>query len=223
MKFKSSTYDIVAAFLAVAIPVQLAAQKDNEQVHHKYKLYDLGTFGGPGSQVSDGNPPYTKLMNNRGIAVGAADTSILDPYAPNCITDCFVAHGFQFQSDLLTDLGALPGVNTSYPFALNERDVIVGISENGTVDPLTGFPLPATNRSTFQSGRAQSLIQAENSVSNPFVCSSPNAPTKTAIGRPGAMSSEARLNARSSLVIGPQFSSAPKYTVWTVLALTCRC
>jgi probable HAF family extracellular repeat protein len=77
---------------------------------------------------------------SRGIAVGAADTATPDPYAPNCITDCFVARGFQFKNDVLTDLGALPGVNTSYPFAINEREVIVGISENGSVDPLTGSP-----------------------------------------------------------------------------------
>ena len=140
MNLKSSRCIIATAFVAVAIPAQLAAQKKQQQVHHKYKLFDLGAFGGPGSQFSDGNPPYIKLMNNRGIAVGAADRSTPDPYFPNCLTDCFVALGFQFQNGAVTKLGALPGVNTSFPFAINERDVVIGVSENGTVDPLTGFP-----------------------------------------------------------------------------------
>lgn len=140
MNFKSSAYFIATAALAVAIPAQLAAQQNHGRMHHKYKLFDLGTFGGPGSQFSDGNPPLTKILNNLGVSVGAADISVPDPCVPYCITDGFLAHGFQEKNDVLIDLGALPGVNTSYPFAISERDLIVGISENGSIDPLTGSP-----------------------------------------------------------------------------------
>jgi probable HAF family extracellular repeat protein len=39
---------------------------------------------------------------------------------------------------VLTDLGALPGVNSSSPNWINERGWIVGNSENGEIDPLIG-------------------------------------------------------------------------------------
>jgi probable HAF family extracellular repeat protein len=138
LKFISAT----TIFCALAISSQLAAQQNQEHngTHHRYKLIDLGTFGGPLSFFSDGNPPLTKIVNNRGIGVGTADTAVPDPYSPNCLTDCFVAHTFQWKDGVLTDLGALPGVNSGFPIAINERGLIVGVSENGVIDPLTGFP-----------------------------------------------------------------------------------
>ena len=64
-------------FAALAIPVQLAAQQ-----HTRYKLIDLGTFGGPSSGVAGsflspwGGVP---VINNRGTVVGASDTASADP------------------------------------------------------------------------------------------------------------------------------------------------
>lgn len=142
MNFKSSTCMIATTFLALAIPLQLPAQQDRDHrgKHHQYKLVDLGTFGGPSSYFNDGNPPLSRIVNNLGIAVGTADTAAADPYSPNCLTDCFVSHGFEWRNGTVTDLGALPGVNNSYALAINEHSLIVGVSENGIVDPLTGFP-----------------------------------------------------------------------------------
>lgn len=141
MNTKSLKCIVAAGLIALTVPVQVLAQqnRDHRGKHYQFKLVDLGTFGGPQSFFANGYP-QTKILNNRGASVGTADTVIADPYSPYCITDCFVAHGFQSKNGALTDLGALPGVNTSLPFAINDHGLTVGISENGAFDPLTGFP-----------------------------------------------------------------------------------
>src|SRR5262249_41360944 len=70
----------------------------------RYKLIDLGTFGGPFSTLGSS----CSSVNNHGTAVGAAETAVPDPFAPNCFSpNCMVQHGFQWKGGLLTDLGAL--------------------------------------------------------------------------------------------------------------------
>jgi hypothetical protein len=90
-------------FAALAIPVRLAAQeqtppKEQKNEKPRYKLIDV-TLGGPASYLAidaNGNGSLSAFLNNRGAAVGAADTSTPDPNAPNCSNaDCFVSHGFQ--------------------------------------------------------------------------------------------------------------------------------
>jgi hypothetical protein len=97
---KSRVWSFAAAltlFATLAIPVQLAAQdkQDHPHQYHHYQLIDLGTFGGPNTNfVSQG--VGAQVLNNRGTVTGSADTSILDPNAPNCLNpDCFIAHAFQ--------------------------------------------------------------------------------------------------------------------------------
>jgi probable HAF family extracellular repeat protein len=125
---KLSTW--ITVVLLVALPAQLVAQST------RYKLIDLGTLGGPNS-VFEGPPAVT----NAGSAVGESDTLIADPYAPNCLqSTCLVNHTFSWKNGVLTDLGALPGVNSSIPFDANSRGQTVGGSENSVIDPLTGFP-----------------------------------------------------------------------------------
>lgn len=63
----------VVVFAVLAQPVELAAQR------RRYKLIDLGTFGGPNAGV---NGPGTRDISKTGIYAGEADTSIHDPYAP---------------------------------------------------------------------------------------------------------------------------------------------
>ena len=53
-------------FAALALPVPLAAQ------HTKYKLIDLGTFGGPASLIAQAAGPQNpaRALTSRGVVVG---------------------------------------------------------------------------------------------------------------------------------------------------------
>ena len=122
--------------VALASPIRLAGQVPNEEKkeHHHYKLIDMGTFGGPNSFFST---PVSRVINNRGTATGVADTSVPDP---NCFFDCLVNHAFVWKNGLITDLGTLPGGLSSFAYWVNDRGLIVGQSQNGSIDPLTGAP-----------------------------------------------------------------------------------
>ena len=124
---------LVAMLGLVAIPSRPAAA----QATPRYTLIDLGTFGGPNGQL--GLPGQT--MNAPGAVIFNADTSTHDPYAPNCFnSDCFVSLGGEWQRGVLTKLEALPGTNSAAPFSINDNGLIVGLSQNGAIDPVTGFP-----------------------------------------------------------------------------------
>src|SRR5580704_3489753 len=133
MKFKKWTSVVAVSLLAVlAMPVWMAAQdspsQDHKPKHRQYKLTDMGTFGGPNSAfVGVG----AHSINNRGMATGGADTPTPDPNYPNCFGDCFVQHTFLRRNGVPTDLGALPGVNSSGPNDINSSGVVAGISQNG--------------------------------------------------------------------------------------------
>src|SRR5258705_7774153 len=125
--------------LKLALMVSVLALQWTTQAgqHSRYKLIDLGTFGGPSSGFSD----LAKTINNRGTAAGAADTPVPDPFAPNCFgPSCFVQHAFQWRHGVLTDLGALAEGASSFALYINEHGDIAGASQNGLVDPLTGTP-----------------------------------------------------------------------------------
>ena len=142
MKFGKWMYlTPLTLIVAVAISHNVAAQdpalQTNRPKHHRYRLIDMGTLGGPQSVIASLSSP----VNSSGIGTAVADTSIPDPFSPNCLgQSCLVAHAAEWNNGTLTDLGALPGVNTSMPFYINDLGGIVGISENGLIDPLTGFP-----------------------------------------------------------------------------------
>jgi probable HAF family extracellular repeat protein len=129
-----------ALLFALAMPVGMAAQDNQEQKHQhrKYKLVDLGTFGGPASYFLIG---FADSLNNQGTAAGWADTSTPDPYPAFCFNpDCFVSHAFQGQEGV-TDLGVLPGGSSSQAFGASANGLIIGNSQNGEIDPLVpGFP-----------------------------------------------------------------------------------
>ena len=132
MKMNSAVH--LALFAVLAIPLGVQAQQAAKP--KMYKVIDVGTFGGPNTSLS--LPP---ILNNRGAAVGQADTNLPDPFSPNCMQgDCFLGLAFEWQNGKLTNLGGLaPGVD-SYAFSINSTGQIVGVSENGAIDPLTGFP-----------------------------------------------------------------------------------
>src|SRR5579859_116984 len=155
---KSRFLMLVAAivlFAALAVPVRLAAQDkpEHNHKHHHYQVIDIGTFGGPQSYYNSlnltdvfGFPTVfyniAQVRNSSGVFVGFADTSLPDPFSGFCyLPECFVAHAFQWNNGVLTDLGSLPGGGSSAAFWINEKGWIIGNSENGETDPLIpGLP-----------------------------------------------------------------------------------
>jgi probable HAF family extracellular repeat protein len=138
MKSRRSMYVVLIA--AMAIAVQMSAQGDPPK-HHQYKLEVVGTFGGPNSDfASTAAGSIGHVLNSQGATIGGAATSAPDPYSPYCLFDCYVDHALRFEGGTTTDLGALPGMNSSWSFAINDGGLIVGLSENGSFDPLTGLP-----------------------------------------------------------------------------------
>src|SRR5215469_16017610 len=115
-----------------------------EPHHHRYRLVDPGTFGGPTSLFDCCGDLVPPVVNDRGMAVGGADGSATNPNKANqnpllCCDD-FINTGFKWsKDDGLTNLGALPaGGFNSFANAIDAKGVIVGTSENGQIDPLLG-------------------------------------------------------------------------------------
>jgi probable HAF family extracellular repeat protein len=123
----------------------------------KYTLTDVGTFGGPQAFLNLPGFPIT----SQGAVLGTADTTIADSDYPNFnpfivgVADPVLLHAFAWQDGKLTDLGALPGNNSSGVFQVNGRGVGAGLSETGTLDPLTGYP--AEHAVLFNDGRVVDL------------------------------------------------------------------
>ena len=98
----------------------------------RYRLIDLGTLGGPNSSETQESP----FINNTGMVVGFADTALHNPSNP----EGFVFHAFRWRRGPLRDLGTLPGGVNSLAVWSNNAGEVVGISENGRIDPLLGIP-----------------------------------------------------------------------------------
>jgi probable HAF family extracellular repeat protein len=133
---RSALPALLTALFIPLIPLQLFAQPP--ATHHHYKLFDLGTFGGPTSAYF--SDPVVASANNRGMVVGGADTSMSDPYAPFCFDDCHVMHAFEWRDGVLNDLGSLPNGVDSAALWINERGLVMGFADNGLIDPLSGTP-----------------------------------------------------------------------------------
>jgi probable HAF family extracellular repeat protein len=121
--------------------------------HSRYKIVDLGTLGGPASYESP-NGEGNQILNDSGVIAFSADTTIPDPNAPDfCFNfhpdGCFVTHATRWNHGVLTDLGAIPGINSSTAGAIAASGLSVGFSENGLFDPLGGFP---ESRAVFWKG-----------------------------------------------------------------------
>ena len=162
MKSKILTAFTTIALLAVlAIPVQLAAQ-DNQQHQHKfhhYQFIDLGTFGGPQSR-NDGIEP---ALTNGGTVIGMADTSTPEPFYPNFnplilpggASDPYIFRAFQWQDGQLVHLGSLPGGFSAFPSGISKNGLISGNAINGALDPITGWP--EENAVFWQDGQITNL------------------------------------------------------------------
>ena len=134
----------ITLFAALAVPAGLPAQEQRQEqkkAHTRYKLVVIGTFGGPTSLFF---PVGARTLSNRGALVGQADTAIPDPnfanFNPYVGQNPFLQHAFKWQNGTLTDLGALPGPNTSQVGWITEGGVASGVSTRSTIDPLTGWP-----------------------------------------------------------------------------------
>src|SRR5215469_1506104 len=69
---------ILLAELMVSVRLIAQAQNDTDTKHHRYRLVDLGTFGGPTSR-NDGIYP---ALNDEGTVIGMADTNAAEPFYP---------------------------------------------------------------------------------------------------------------------------------------------
>jgi len=127
------------AVITLSVPPLLLAEK-NKPAPPQYVLKDVGDLAGFNAWLFIG-PPSFRVLNNLGMVVDAADTGADDPYHP-CFTDCSVNHAVRWHNGVLTDLGSLPGQKTSSaPLSISENGkFIVGVSENGSYDLLTGYP-----------------------------------------------------------------------------------
>jgi probable HAF family extracellular repeat protein len=108
-------------FVALALPLRLAAQERQQQQPERpqhYTVTDLGTLGGSASQACG--------VSNRGSASGFSELS-----GDN------VVHAFFWQSRTITDLGTLGGPNSFAPEEAppNDRDEVAGFSDTATLDP----------------------------------------------------------------------------------------
>jgi len=116
-------------FAVLAIPLQLAAQQT------RYKLIDLGTFGGPNS-ATNGGPP--SMINNGGVVAGMADTTV----ACACLGGV-LSPAVKWEKSVPTNLGLLPGGCFSLPNSINGKGMIVGSGDIGVRDPIWGPVLRA--------------------------------------------------------------------------------
>ena len=131
LRLSFSMMMLALAFSAVSSAQNSPAESKHQ--HHDYKLIDLGTFGGPNSFYF--SAPVVQSVNNRGIVVGGADTVLPDP---TCFQDCNVLHAFAWKMGVLSDLGTLPGGPSSTALWINEQGIIMGFSDNGVIDPVSG-------------------------------------------------------------------------------------
>ena len=58
---------------------------------------------------------------------------------PFTFADPFVEHAFEWRDGKLTDLGALPGIDSSAVYQVNGRGIGAGESETGVFDPQAGY------------------------------------------------------------------------------------
>ncbi len=193
----------------LAVPVGLAAQSSQNPKHNKhshYKLFDLGTFGGPASYFFGG----AGGLNNRGTAAGSADTSVADPFPAFCFDpDCYVAHAFRWHDGHVRDLGTLAEGWSSQGSWISENGNITGVAQNGEIDPLIGIPEfrgvlwrhgTMTDLGTLEGGYETVAISvnsrgnvagfALNAVSDPYCLFAPgfcNTQTRAFLWRDGVM------------------------------------
>jgi probable HAF family extracellular repeat protein len=157
-RFLRGTVLVALTAVAVALAVIPAGTAQaTKPAPRPYTLIDPGTLGGPQSFMNLPGIPITK----EGALLGTADTSVADDDYPNFnpfivgFPDPFTAHAFSYRNGQITDLGALPGNNSSAVFQVNGNGVGAGMSGTDTIDPVTGWP--AEHAVVFENGQVRDL------------------------------------------------------------------
>lgn len=138
----------VCLLAALATPVWTTAQDNPSQAHkathHKYRLVDIGTLGGPQGYINtQGNGgPY---INDPGAVVGAAQTTTsLSPQSNGyeCFPGPNVNHAIRWQNGHTIELPTLSpsdqNCSGSNSMGINDTGSITYQSEIGVIDPLLG-------------------------------------------------------------------------------------
>jgi probable HAF family extracellular repeat protein len=112
---------------------------------------DLGTLGGPNSNVSW--PDHS----TKGEIVGIAETAEQNPLgeAWSCSAfffgpDGYVCNGFAWQDGVMTALPPFPGGINSYAAGVNNKGQVVGWAENGVRDPTCNNAPPTSQFLQFE-------------------------------------------------------------------------
>jgi probable HAF family extracellular repeat protein len=141
-KHLGATVALVMLTAGLAISDSLSAQQSqvHHSQHHHYQLVDMGTFGGPQSNIPDGG--CIPLLTNHGVLAGESETPTPDPFPDFCfVGDCVVSHAFQYRNGAVADLGVLPNGWSSASTWISPNGLVAGFSQNGEIDPLfAGFP-----------------------------------------------------------------------------------
>jgi len=209
---------------ALTFPLCVAAQASapqNQSVsHHHYKLMVVEPLGGPASAASG---PGQLILNNRGTFVAYANTPAPNPNS-NCFlpfgnSDCFVEHAVVWRNGTLTDLGVLPGGNSSQTDSITASGLIAGWSENGLIDPLMGLPegravlwtndgkiidlgtLPGGTESIEigANSRGQVVGFSNNDISDPFSLGGLSTQTRAFVWQDGVISDMGTLGGADAL------------------------
>ena len=117
------------------------------QMTARYRLVDLGTFGGPSSIICWFTPlcAPAQVLNDKGTVVGAAEASNPDRFANFCfdafigLPDCLLTHAFVTRNRAMERLDGFG--DSAVAVSISDNDLITGVAQNGKTDPLVpGFP-----------------------------------------------------------------------------------
>ena len=103
-------------FAALAVPVRLAAQEQNQDLP-RYTVTDLGTL--PGGTYS--------------LAGGLSNSGWVEGYS--YLSDDTATHAVLWRKGVMTDLGTLGGPNSDAAYRPSDSGNVGGGAENGTPDP----------------------------------------------------------------------------------------
>ncbi|MGI9169089.1 MAG: hypothetical protein ACR2FH_02780 [Caulobacteraceae bacterium] len=157
--------------------------------HHGYRLVDAGFFGIGFGIFSN---PASNVVNRGGAAAGMNSTPAPDRFAPNCFFNCHVDHAFLWRDGGTLDLGALATGVSSFPYSINDSGSVVGVSQTGAVDPVTGFP----ETSAVRWSQETSAVRWSNGP-------------PTDLGRLGGTQGAANSINRKGEIVGASLTAAP--------------